>query len=69
MNEVTKTRRAEKVLRWLKRENLSQASWARKLGVSHMTVFFWIHNGVVPHEIYLDRIRERTPKCPLVQGK
>lgn len=56
------------IARWLKRTNRTQAGWARELGLkTPMTVWHWIKKGVDPHDIYKERIRERTPDCPILK--
>lgn len=54
-------------IKWLKDEGLTQDEWARLLDVHVMTVYFWLHGDAKPHNIYLDRIKERTPKCPMLR--
>jgi hypothetical protein len=61
-----KARRRVKTLRWLKDTKRTQDGWAQELGVDDMTVYFWLHKGTKPQPLYLDRIRERTPECPIL---
>lgn len=67
MNE-NRARRAS-TIEWLKRSGLTQRSWAELLGVGEMTVYFWLKRRARPHGIYLDRIRERTPDCPILRER
>lgn len=66
-NMIKQTKRKD-VQSWLKAKGWTQKEWAEKLNIDSMTVYNWIR-GAIPHAVYLDRVKERTPDCPLVKGR
>ena len=55
--------------KWLALTGRTHESWAREIGVSHMTVWAWANNVNRPHHFSVDSIREKTPDCPLLRRK
>ncbi len=49
---------------WLKRTGLTQARFGKMVMVPQATVNGWM-SGAKPHDIYLRKIKEVAPECPI----
>ena len=66
-NKVKKKfKKRSSTLKWLKTNGQTQNSFAESLGVGLMTVYFWLHRSTTPHDIYVVRLIERAPECPML---
>lgn len=53
---------------WLKEKGETQATWAKRLKVHHMTVWSWINSRKVkPLPLVVDSIRKHSPDCPILK--